>query len=276
MKPKIRKTLRAVIVLLVLFCLLSTFCGCPFSTGRHRGKELPTFPDSKWICRELDLVIYMIEGCNMWGTYSVNGNEYRVEAESFKDQPDRIHFDFYSSTEETVSEYDPVLVHRGHRTTVGWIHTDVEYQEDTGLLVCTDLISQSVDGETIPDTLTFEQEGPFTPTPKTRWVAEGLDLYLDSYSDAEWYFKGEITLDGEKRTVQAVEIGNDHYYKLCCPIKGPDDLLYLSFDISEDRIVATATDYLRYDDDNYRIHYPVWYRNYKDVKTITFHPAPIE
>lgn len=272
MKPKIRKTLRAVIVLLVLSCFLVTLCGCPFGSG-HRGNGLPDFPDSKWVCRELDLVIYMIEGCDMCGTYSVNGNEYRAVAEFRQIRHKRvISIRFYASAEETVSEYDPELIYRSHEE-AGYISAHVDYQEDAGLLVCTGVSYTPVDSETIPETLTFEQTGTFAPTPKTRWVAEGLDLYLDSYSDAEWYFKGETTLDGEKRTVQAVEIGNDHYYALHYTTDG---VLYLSFDISEDRIVATASDYRRHDDDDYSIEYSAWYRNYKDVKTITFHPTPIE
>ena len=273
MKPTIRKTLRAVIVLLVLSCFLVTLCGCPFFSG-HRGNGLPDFPDSKWVCREADLVIYMIEGCDMCGTYTVNGNEYRAVAYFYNDAPG-IYIQLYSAAEETASEYDPDLIHRSDKA-AGSIGAWVEYYEDTGLLVCTGVSYTPVDGETIPDTLTFEQTGTFAPTPKTRWVAEGLDLYLDSYSDAEWYFKGEITLDGEKQAVQAIEIGNDHYYALRYTKDEPRVLLYLSFDISEDRIVATASDDFRYNDDYYRIQYSAWYRNYKDVKTITFHPTPLE
>ena len=272
MKSVSSKVLRTALVLLVLLGFLVTLCGCLFSSG-NRENNLPAFPDSKWICRELDLVLYMIEGCDMCGTYSVNGNEYRAVAGIKQIRHKRvISIQFYASAEETVSEYDPELIYRSDER-AGYISAHVDYQEDAGLLVCTDVSYTPVDGETIPETLTFEQEGPFTPTTKTRWVAEGLDLYLDSYSDAEWYFKGEITLDGEKRTVQAVEIGNDHYYALHY---STDGVLYLSFDISEDRIVATATDYLRHNDQDYRCHFFTWYTNYKDVKTITFHPTPIE
>ena len=273
-----KRFLHVTVLLLVLLCLTFSFCGCISFDSKYLLNR--RFPNTIWTCRELDLVIYMVEECNdvMCGTYTVNGNEYRVRAGFLKDRY-AFYTNFYSSAEETVSEYDPELIHRNDYNSydrVGAIGAHVEYQEDTGLLVCTDVSYTPVDGETIPDTLTFEQVGPFTPTPKTRWVAEGLDLYLDSYSDAEWFFKGEITLDGEKYAVRAIEIGNDHYYELCCPIKGPGALLYLSLDISEDRIVATASDDLRYNDDYYRIQYSAWYRNYKDVKTITFHPTPLE
>ena len=274
-----KRFLHVTVLLLVLLCLAFSICSCSWRYHQQDYTTDKDFPNTIWTCRELDLVIYMIEDCDMCGTYTVNGNEYRVRAGFIRSYRPAFCTSFYSSAEETVSEYDPELIHRNDYDDyerVGVISGHDEFQEDTGLLVLTDLITEPVDGETIPDTLTFEQVGPFTPTPKTRWVAEGLDLYLDSYSDAEWYFKGEITLDGEKRTVRAIEIGNDHYYKLCCPIKGPGALLYLSLDISEDRIVATATDFLRYDDDRYRVEFPVWYRNYKDVKTITFYPTPIE
>ena len=271
MKSFSAKAIRTTTALLVLLFLAFSFCGCAWRSRNSKYLLNRRFPNTIWTCRELDLVIYMIEGCDMCGTYTVNGNEYRVKAVFSKSEP-AFFADFYSSTEETVSNYDSALVHCSQEI-AGCVKSYVAYQENNGLLVCTDVSAQSVDGETIPDTLTFEQVGTFAPTPKTRWVAEGLDLYLDSYSDAEWFFKGEITLDGEKQTVQAIEIGNDHYYQLW---EEGDVLIYLSFDISEDRIVATATDSQRRDDYQYMLHYPDWYDNYKDVKTITFYPTPIE
>lgn len=271
-----KRFLHVTVLLLVLLCLAFSIWGCSW---RDHVKKFPAayeFPNTEWRCREVDLVLYLVEGCDPCGTYFVNEKEYRVRALLNGYVP--FTAGFYGSSEETVSKYDPELLHREDMYyatlgEVGYVSAGNAYLDDAGLLVFTDVSSRPVDGETIPETLTFEKVGAFAPTPKTRWVAEGLDLYLDSYSDADWYFKGEITLDGEKQTVQAVEIGGDHHYVLWvdhCP------LIFLSFDISEDMIVATATDDHRSTDLNYEVQYRDWYNNYKDVKTITFHPTPIE
>ena len=262
-----KRFLHVAVLLLVLFCLLFTLCGCGCVLNREYAKGLregkyPTasdFPDTRWDCRELDLVLYMIRGTGMFATYTVNGQEYRGRLSRHVASP-RLSFDFYSSTEKTVSEYDPALLYC-EPVEAGFIYTFYEYDKETGLIVCKVYNSQSVDGETVPETLTFEKTGTFGETPKTRWVAEEIGLYLDSFSDIDGYFRGEITLGGEKQTVQAVEIGNGHYYKLST---SAGQQAYLSFAISEDRIVAT-----RADTDGENEWDP-------DVKTITFRPAPVE
>ena len=272
------KALRIATAFLVLVCLSFSFCGC-FSYLKLKIEEkqgkYPTdndFPNTRWCCRELDLVLDMIENCGTYGFYSENGKQYRVYAGFLKGKSHLLDFYLYSSAEVTASDYDPSLVHYD-QINAGSICTSYYYEKDSGTIVCSVSSCNLADGEMIPETLTFEQTGLIAQTPKTRWVAEGLDLYLDSYSDIEGYYKGEIMLDGEKRVIQAVEVGNDHFFML---LDERSHLPYMWFEISEDWIVATATDYMRYNDQAYRMYFRDWYDNYKDVKTITFHPASVE
>lgn len=265
------KAMRVATAFLVLFSLVLSLCAC-FRSLRIRKKQeerpLNKFPDTTWVCRELDLKVDMIADCGIYGTYTTNEKEYRVLLDFWG--PSEMVFNFYLSTENSVSEYDPSLVHCS-RVKAGKIDTDYFYDKDSGLIVCS-VRSHTLGNEPIPETLTFEQVGPFSPSPSIRWVAEELDLYLDSFSDAKGYFKGEIAIDGKRRKVQAIEIGNDKYYKLWIGRV----LAYLMFEISEDQIIATVTDEYRYDDYEFSIQFPDWYDNYKDVKTITFRPTPIE
>ena len=282
MESIIKKVVHYTITLLCFFCMCCSLCscGCRVSPGTIRMRKeglLPytwEFPNMKWTCREMDLEFYTfdLKHNGMIGTYTVNGTSYRATA-SLGFTNARVDIGFYSSTDKTVSTLDPALEHC-ERNRAGFIATSYRLDKGTGNLVFTCVNYEAVDGETIPDRFTLEQAGTIAQTPKTRWIAEELDFYLDTFEDADGYLKGEITVDGEKHTVHALEIGNDNYYTLYLD---DDYMVNLIFEITEDKITARVTDTRKDTLKSYEPSTPSWYENWNDdLKTISFKLAPVE
>ena len=264
-------------MIIVLLCFSVLLSGCApslrFLHEKKRGKYPDTgdFPNTKWACQEIDLVIYMFDYSEryMVGTYSVKDVSYRVVA-TFEYAS--FNFIFYSSTEIAPSENDSSMVHC-NQIPAGFLYTNYSYQKDTETIISSVVNCEQVDGETIPNTLTFQKAGTITQSKEMRWNAEELDMYLESFSDVDHYFRGEITIDGERCYIHAFEVGNNHYYMLSVEngkinrLKSGtvSPLVRMSFEISEDRIIATVSDecILRQE------AYPYW----GDQKTITLKPA---
>ena len=260
MKPSFKKALRFARAALILLCLFALLCGCgPIGLQRkERQGKLPfqwEFPQTKWVCRELDFVIYTTDLRRnlMVGTYVEGDTTYRVVA-NLSRYDGSVYMDFYSTTDcfELVSG-NTKQTEFYERVYAGEIHAGYTYEKETETIVLDCRWVKLVNGETIPKTLTFDRAGKVAETPKTRWVADELDLYLDAYSDVDVYMKGEITLDGETDPVYAFETGNGNYYEVYVGNEHKGDYLFEFFD---DRIVATRISAVK--------------------NTITFRPAPIE
>ena len=261
MKPSFKKALRFARAALILLCLFALLCGCGPSLGLQRKQKqgkLPSqweFPQTKWVCRELDLVVYTtdLKENRMFGTYVEGGETYRVDAR-ISMYHDSVYLKFYSTTDcfELVSG-NTKRTEFYERAYAGEIRAGYTYEKKTETIVLDCRSVEQMDGITIPKTLTFDRAGTVAETPKTRWVADELDLYLDAYSDVDVYMKGEITLDGETDPVYAFEIGNGNYYEVYVGNEQKGDYLFEFFD---DRIVATRISAVE--------------------NTITFRPAPIE
>ena len=205
----------------ILLCLsMILLCGCVPSREYLEKKaqglypDTSDFPDTEWKCREVDLCFYMLdyEENNMVGTYTVNGETYRAVG-SFEFS--QLSFDIYSTASVSVSEQDGdtengALIHY-EANQCGFINT--EYLYENGVIVCTVINSEAVSGEQIPETLTFENTGKIAQKVNTRWYAEELDMYLDAFSDAQDYYKGEMVMDGQRIPVIAYEIGNNQYFR---------------------------------------------------------------
>ncbi|MBR4335584.1 MAG: hypothetical protein IKP74_03925 [Clostridia bacterium] len=220
----------------------------------------------------LEFYTFDLKHNGMIGTYTVNGISYRATA-SLGYTNAEVDIGFYSSTDKTVSTLDPALEHC-ERNRVGFIVTSYRLDKETGNLIFTCINHEAVDGETIPDTFTLEQAGTIAQTPKTRWIAEELDLYLDTFEDVDGYLKGEITVDGKKHTVHALEIGNDNYYTLYLD---DDYMVNLIFEITDDKITASVTDTRKDTLKSYGSSTPSWYENWNDeLKNVTFHPTSLE
>ena len=260
MKPSFKKALRFARAALILLCLFALLCGCgPIGLQRkERQGKLPfqwEFPQTKWVCRELDFVIYTTDLRRnlMVGTYVEGDTTYRVVA-NLSRYDGSVYMDFYSTTDcfELVSG-NTNRTEFYERVYAGEIRARYTYEKETETIVLDCRSVKLVNGETIPKTLTFDRAGTVAETPKTRWVADELDLYLDAYSDVDVYMKGEITLDGETDPVYAFETGNGNYYEVYVGNEQKGNYLFEFFD---DRIVATRISAVE--------------------NTITFRPAPIE
>ena len=202
---------------MLLLFIIALLCGCVATPGvRRRTKKInpSNFPNTVWTCKEIDMVLYMIEGSmkDVVGTYTVNGKEYYLDA--LYGPYTSVGFYLYSYADGAVSERDPALLHY-QATYVGFIGAKLKYQDETGDLIAEVENYKPFDEsfpKTIPEELTFEQTGTFGETPETRWVAEELDLYLDSFSDTDKYYSGEMKIDGEPYRVYARDDGK--YFQL--------------------------------------------------------------
>ena len=245
-----------IIALLLLFCThILNSCGPSLEFQRKKAQgfypDASDFPDTKWVCREIDMYFYMLdyEGSTMVGEYTYNGNSYRVMA-GFEFSA--LDFNLISSTKVSESEYKvgdsqtPLI--SCESDFCGNINT--EYIYENGTIICSVRNYRTVDGESIPSTLTFDKVGTIAQQPKTRWYCEEIDMYIDSFYDAESYYRGEITITGKQLFLHAYEIGNSSYFEFMIENGVLDNfregtttcLVYMYLEVSEDRIVAKISD----------------------------------
>ena len=99
--------------------------------------------------------------------------------------------------------------------------------------------------------LTFEMVGTIAQKPEARWCCQELDLYIDSFSDAEGYYKGEMLLnilykgqmtsECQTRPIRVISVPDDPYH--CFRADGYGDLILMCFEVQGDRIIATIPEY---------------------------------
>ena len=108
-----------------------------------------------------------------------------------------------------------------------------------------------------------------------------MDLYLYSYDDADFYFEGELTIDGETKTVQALEIRQNGYFEMYA--NNNTLISDMVFERSDDQIIITD---LCNSEKVYSCRFnqscSVAYKDlelfnvFRDLKTITLHPTSLE
>ena len=161
------------------------------------------------------------------------------------------------------------------RTSCGFIYTSYTFDKGTETIVCTLRNCDPVNGERIPETLTFDKVDSIVLSSNTRWQAQEIDMYLDAFSDVDGYFSGQISIKGERCYVHALEIGNNNFYMLTIEngkvnnlIPGTTSpLIYLYLEITDSYIIAKVSDeYL-----TNPAAFPYW--PYDNV-AITFNPLP--
>ena len=238
-------------VLLSLNFIFFTGCG-PSIDFLYKQKQgmFPTgmdFPNTRWVCRELDMVLNAFEYSeDMIGIYEVNSESYRAVA---RFEFAQIQISLYSYTDVSKSEFSNSMV-SCEPILCGYICANYFFDKETETIVCSILNSMSVDTETIPQELTFKKDGVLQHKQELRWYAEELDMYLDSFVDVDGYFRGEIILDEKKHYVNAIEVGNNNYYVLSIENGKSNNLkpgttstlIYMYFKIEDDKIVATVCD----------------------------------
>ena len=242
----------AVCILLCLSILFLNSCvpSWQYLRGEKQGiyPKTEDFPNTKWVCNEIDLSFYMFAYAEntMSGIYTVDNVSYRVVAGFDWAE---LNFNIYSDTTVSVSEYSDSMVHRVQEGSCAYIYTSYTYDKATGSLVCSLDSCESVNGEVIPETLTFYQSGSIAQKPSIRWEAEEIPMFLEAYSDTPGYFQGEIIIDGVANYVHAIEIGNN-YYQLSIENGKINNLksnttsvlIHLYFDIDGNRMIAKIDD----------------------------------
>ena len=243
---------KVIITFFLLFCLaLTTSCvpNAKFLSQQEQGMYPTTadFPNTKWMCRELDMELTVFELTEyMVGTYKVNSESFRAVV-SF--EFDQIQIDFYSSAEVSKSENSNYMVHC-EPILCGHIYGTYFFDEGTETILCSISNSMSVDTETIPQELTFEKIGVIQLEQEYRWHAQEFDMYLDSFHGVDGYYSGEMMLNGEKIYINALEIGNGNYYSLSMENgtlnklkpETTSPLIYMYFQIENDKITAMVCD----------------------------------
>lgn len=200
----------------LLCCVLLVGC-VPSSTFLKQQEQglypnSADFPNTKWVCRDMDISMYMFgyEEDYITGVYQTESQTYRVVG-AF--EFDTFDLSFYSTTDVSVSAHSDTMV-CCEPNEYGHIITNYCFEKDTETIVCTVRSSTMPGNETIPKTLTFEKAGAIAQTPDTRWRAQEIDMYLDSFTDVDGYLRGEMTLGDEKHYVHALELGNNNYFML--------------------------------------------------------------
>ena len=256
MKAFSTKIMRTVAAGLVLFCVCALLFGCMPAKIIH--DPFPgDFEGTKWVCREADIVFYELERGVVIGTYTVGETTYRGNVYNGNRGRLTLYAELYSSAARTGSR------------PFGYLNAGYHYDEETGTLVLSNARFRERGSDDVspdfPETLTFDRAGTVATTPSAHWVADEMGLYLDSFDGVPSYYRGEIVIEGEPCIAYAVEVSPNRY-RLSCE-KGR--LIYLIFEVSEDKIVASAEGY-EWDEHEFKSTYPTWYQYFYDLNTVTF------
>lgn len=166
------------------------------------------FPNSRWECQELDMYLNIFDNGEEYitGKYTSNSTDYRVVASLWMD---KMTLSFYRSTATEDSPKNPVYVHCAQEL---YKEVYATYQYKDGVLACSFKDPGSANWLSEKGSLTFVQTGNIAQKPSEEWYCADLGMSLRTFEDVEGYYCGEMTITGEKRIVQAIEIGNGNYY----------------------------------------------------------------
>ncbi len=268
MKSFFTKTKRTVAAGLVLLCFALAFFGCiHFHSDSKEYDPFPgEFEETKLICRELDMTFYVFNYNYVNATYTLDGTTYYGNV-SFYNRSLFFALSFYASDSES--------------SRLGTMHAAYHYDEKTDTVVLSHVRfrekGSETDSETFPENLTLERAGSIAQTPTARLSAEEIEMTLDSFSDIDGFYKGEVSFDGIRVPLIAVKDYETGRYVFHLEVVECDEIRWdrfrfppMTFETFDGRIVATVkggTD-LEY--------YRVWFQYYRDIETITFRPVPIE
>ena len=264
MKTVFTKAKRIAAAGFVLLFLCAGFFGC--APAKYFYDPFPDdFEGTKWVCREADIVFYVPEGGSVICTCTVGETTCRGYVWDSHRGRVSLYAELYEQDAETGS--------RPFANRYAVLSADYHYDEETGTLVLSNARfwehGSDYNSPDFPETLTFDRAGTVATTPSAHWVADEMDLYLDSFDDAPFYYRGEIVIDGETHVAYAVEESPNFFWLTYD--KG--NLIYLDFDVSEDRIVATVDGYGAHEEYLFKASYPTWYQYFYDLKTITVRPT---
>lgn len=239
------KIVRTVLITLLLFncILLACSCGasCRVQMLDKQGK-LPTsrdFPNTKWVCQEMDMYFYMLDSdvSDLIGEFVYCGKSYRLTVGLMYDW---VSLGLYETTEissEYVFNDNGSNFLKAERKLVDSADGQYIYENET---LCFYGLKCVLDGglNAFPETLKFKQEGMIAKNPEKKWYNDELDMYIESFSDAENYFRGEIVIDNKRVSLFGYEIGNNYLYAF---ESEQGELVWLWLEFSNDgKIIARA------------------------------------
>lgn len=217
-----KRFVRIWLLVLLTVLMLINHCSCGPSLEvqylMDQGKlpDSKDFPNTKWVCRELDMYFYMLDyGENsMIGEYTANGVKYRIIGSTFFNDLDiRIIASTDIAESDTISEVDGTSFISTNIRTNTFARIETNYIYENGTINCSVRGSDLPDDMDIPKTLTFENRGEIAQQPSVRWQAEELPMYINFFNDADGYLKGEIEINGKNTLIYGFESGNCNYYK---------------------------------------------------------------
>ena len=247
-----KTTKQGICAVLVLFSLLS-LAGCGAQPLKYKILEpygyypnTKDFPDTKWVCKEVDMWFYMFADGEQWmtGAYTAEDGEVHPFRAKFAYNYVQTDLAFYFETFEA----DTILF-RSPEDDPPFIAGDYIYKDDS--IIFWIFESDAPFWEYEGKKLTFEMVETIAQKPEARWRCQELDLYIDSFSDAEGYYKGEmllnvldkgqITAKCQTYPIRVIAVPNNPYH--CFRAYGNYDLILMCFEVQEDRMIATIPEY---------------------------------
>ena len=241
-------TKKLICVILSLLTMLTFLCSCgasPRIMWLSRQGKLPDpedFPNTKWVCREMDMTLYMLEGVNRAvGELKIGGKTYRVTAQTLYGM-----FNISIKSTTTVSESDlrfeecdDTLVNCTEFV-AGYI--DTTYLYENGVITCTVEIQGGDLNINPPPKLHFDKVGTINQQPEARWYAQELDMYIEFFTDTSGiYFKGEMMHKGKMEKIYGYEKGNNNFYRFTLH-QSPTRLVDLYFEYKDGVLIAHVED----------------------------------
>ena len=238
---------RVLLCMVLLMCMLAmTACGpSRRDLSLKDAGLLPTeedFPNTRWVCQEIDLYLHIMECGEIAGECRFGDKTFPVLG-GFKFGS--MSFSAYSYEKATLTEEGFLDWHSEEY--IGGARGF--YIFDDGMFQLTEVEHDFGDGIVIPTALTFVPDGKIAQTPDTRWYAQEIDLYMDSFSDTENYFKGVLTDAGTACSFEAFLYSEDNTYHFSFPAwldettQTPchvnDFIMRLVYDQEHDVIVGT-------------------------------------
>ncbi len=242
---------RSFMILVISGSITLGLCSCVVSPRYLKMKEQGHYPKSedlpntKWVCNEYDMYFYIFdygEYC-MMGEYSSDDTTYRLITQfDFA----ALDFNFYINTIESVSTHQGAansnFLHV-EREQYGYLYTEYFFQDD--VISCT-ILGSDVNLFCEGDTITFEKAECIDNDYNKQYFCEELQMSISSLAGINGYYKGEITIEGVKYPIQALEIGNSNYYKISIQngltSERSSDLVNMVFHHDDGMITAKITD----------------------------------
>ena len=195
------------------------------------------FPDTKWICKEVDMWFYMFADGEAWmvGEYTAQSGETYPLMAKFAYNYCRTLLGFVFKLPNSDMTSDEWVVFEGPSSVVG------EYIYKDDVIIFEILEPKPSFWEYEGKTLTFELAESIAQEPEARWRCQEVDMYIDSFSDIDDYYKGEIVgKNGYVYQIHANLFPDQSYYTFFHDATGPAKaFVNMKLELVDDSLVGT-------------------------------------